>query len=144
MKTQPASLPSPLPSADMLLSDEVVFRHKDTDGNDAQVRAPLALGLLYAANALRAGETFALGYPDDPVGRIVRSDGGRIVVQGDAASTFSAMVAFLDRYTEAVVTQVRRDVAEANTRGSGPTEGSAPLQEDGDRTHIENISLPAA
>ena len=121
MKTEPASLPSPLPSTEMLLSDEVVYRHKDQEGRDVQVRAPLAVGLLYAANALRGGETFALGYPGDRIGRIVRSDGSQTDVHRDAARTFEDMVAFLERYTAAVVAQVRADTTGAGRDASADT-----------------------
>ncbi|MHB1826582.1 MAG: hypothetical protein ACYCV6_02675 [Steroidobacteraceae bacterium] len=141
MKTEPASPPSPLPSADMLLGDEVVFRHKGSEGRDVQVRVPLAVGLLYAANALRGGETFALGYPDDRIGRIVRSNGAQADVHKDAARTFGDMVAFLERYTAAVVAQVRAESAGAGQDGSA----------DADREQLgapglvsENFSPPSA
>lgn len=126
MKTEPASLPSPLPSTEMLLSDEVVYRHKDQEGRDVQVRAPLAVGLLYAANALRGGETFALGYPGDRIGRIVRSDGAQTDVHRDAARTFEDMVAFLERYTAAVVAQVRGEATGAGRDASANTTPGQP------------------
>ena len=105
MKTQPASLPAALPSSDMLLNDEVVFRHRSADGQEVEARVPLALGILLAANAQRAGEFFALGYPGDPVGAIARVVGGRVFVHGDAAATLTGMAAFLDRFAEALLEQ---------------------------------------
>ncbi len=141
MKTEPASLPSPLPSTEMLLSDEVVYRHKDPEGRDVQVRVPLAVGLLYAANALRGAETFALGYPGDHIGRIVRSDGVQADVHKDAARAFDAMVAFLQRYTAAVVAQVRAEYAGAGRDASANTE---PAQSGAPEGASEKFSPPAA
>lgn len=141
MKTEPASLPSPLPSAEMLLSDEVVFRHQDTEGREAQVRAPLAVGLLYAANALRGGEAFALGYPDDRLGRIARSDGAQTHVHKEAAGTLEGMVAFLGRYTEALIAQVRAELPVGSSGGAGGIEREPADLPAG---AAEDISAPAA
>ncbi len=107
MKTEPASLPSALPSADMLLSDEVVFRHKSPDGHDVQTRVPLAVGLLYAANAMRSGDSFALGYPDDRIGRLARREGGQVSMDKDVVDTVDGMAKFLDGYTEVLVAQLQ-------------------------------------
>ena len=107
MKTQDASLPSPLPSTDMTLGDDVVFHYRDTDGNPAQTSTPLAVGLLYAANAMRGDEPFALGYPGDRLGRPARREGTTVVLHRDVAETFNRMVSFLDGYTRAVIEQLR-------------------------------------
>ncbi|MGC8518800.1 MAG: hypothetical protein ACP5P4_09770 [Steroidobacteraceae bacterium] len=104
----------------MLLIDEVVFRHRGADGQDAQAQVPLAVGLLLAANALRAGEVFALGYPGDPVGGIARVVGGRLFVHRDVAGTLSGMQAFLDRYAEALIEQ-----SAAGPGQSGPGGGKS-------------------
>ncbi len=114
----------------MLLNDEVVFRHLSTDGQDVEARVPLALGLLLAANARRAGESFALGYPGDPVGAIARVVGGRLFVHRDAAATLTGMQAFLDRYAEALLEQ-------AAPTAPGGESGTAVPQ-------VENISPTAA
>ena len=107
MKTQDASLPSPLPSADMTLGDEVVFQYRDTEGNAAHTSTPLAVGLLYAANAMRGDESFALGYPGDRLGRLARREGTTVVLHRDVAETFNRMATFLDDYTRAVIEQIR-------------------------------------
>lgn len=125
----------------MLLSDEVVFRHRGADGQDGQIRVPLAVGLLFAANAMRTGEQFALGYPDDPIGGIARGDGERLFVHRDAAGTLSEMRAFLDRYTEVLIEQTvtgeaagrAADAAETGDSGSAAPPGA-----------VENISPTAA
>ena len=130
MKTQPASFPASLPSSEMLLNDDVVFRHRSADGQDVEARVPLALGLLFAANAERSGEAFALGYPGDPVGAIARSVGGRLFVHRDAAATLSGMQAFLERYSEALLEQAAAPAADVAAAGDA---GSAPPQ-------VENIS----
>lgn len=130
MKTRDASLPAPLPSADMTLGDEAVFHYRDTDGQEVETRVPIALGLLLAANAVRAGESFALGYPGDPVGAIARSGGGRLFVHRDAAATLSGMQAFLERYSEALLEQAAAPAADVAAAGDA---GSAPPQ-------VENIS----
>ncbi len=122
MKTQDASLPAPLPSADMTLSDEVVFHYRDTDGNPSQTGASLAMGLLYAANAMRADEPFALGYPGDRLGRLARREGTAVVLHRDVAETFNRMVTFLDDYTRAVIEQIRG--ADSRAENGAPSDGS--------------------
>lgn len=141
MKTEPAVLPSPLPSADVLLSDEVAFMHKDAEGADVQVRVPLAVGLLYAANALRAGEAFALGYPGDRIGRIARSDGVKLAVHHEVVRTFEGMVAFLDRYTEVLAVQLQ---VPGTGSGGGEAEVPAASPPAGLDAPGENFSPPAA
>ena len=120
--------------------------YTDAEGADVQVRVPLAVGLLYAANALRAGETFALGYPGDRIGRIARSDGVKLAVHNDVIRTFEGMVAFLDRYTEALAAQLqpaRAPVPEAGP-GGREAEATAALPLAGFDAPAENFSPPAA
>ena len=110
MKTQPASLPAAPPATDLLLSDEVVFRHPSPDGSVSQARLPLAVGLLYAANALRAGEDFTLGYPGDRIGRIARRENGASTVHREVADTLEGMVRFLSAYADALSAQAQLEV----------------------------------
>lgn len=117
MKTQPASLPSPLPSADMALGDEVVFRYRGTDGADAQMNVPLAVGILYAANAARGDEPFALGYPGDRLGRLARREGPTVVLHRDVTETFNRMGAFLEGYAHVLTEQIQ---------GEDPQDPSTP------------------
>ena len=135
MKTQDASLPSPLPSADMALGDEVVFHYRDTDGNHAQTSASLAVGLLYAANAMRGDEPFALGYPGDRLGRLARREGTAVVLHRDVAETFNRMVTFLDDYTRAAIEQIR---------GAGPQAPDGVPSDDAPVPEVGENNSPAA
>ena len=135
MKTQDASLPSPLPSVDTLLDEEVVFQYRDTEGNAAQTSTPLAVGLLYAANAMRGDEPFALGYPGDRLGRLARREGTTVVLHRDVAETFNRMVTFLDDYTRAVIEQLR---------GAGPQAPDGVPSDDSPAPEAVENNPPAA
>jgi hypothetical protein len=134
--TEPVTFPAELRTRELLLTDEVVFRHEG-----GEVSVLLSPGLLLAANAIRAGEAFSLGYPGDTIGRIARADNGRISLHKDVAATVNAMIAFLDRFGSAVAEQVA-----SNMR---PDQGGieAAQTEDGRADEVpagENLPLPAA
>ncbi len=124
MKTQAPSLPRPLPTAEMALGDEVVFHYTSPDGLPASINAPLPMGLLFAANAMRSDEPFSLGYPGDRIGRLARREGAQIVLHPDVSETFNRMVAFLDDFTAAIIERVRE--ADVQAEESEPAPTSAP------------------
>jgi len=138
VKTAPATLPSPPPAADMLVSDEVIFRHVGPDGREAQVHAPIAVGLLYAANALRADEPFALGYPGDSIGWLARLDNeGRVAVANDLVATVEGMARFLDSYADAIAAQF--EPIPAQEGGGADPEPDGPAVSGG---QVGNLSAP--
>ncbi len=144
MKTQPASLPAAPPATDLLLSDEVVFRHRNSEDAVTEVQMPLAVGLLYAANALRAGEDFALGYPGDRIGRIARCEHGGSTVHRDVAGTLEGMVTFLSAYADALSAQAQLEVAEA-LQVAQSTQAAQPSPDPGENgNETENFSPAAA
>ena len=132
MKTEPAILPTLLEDRGSLVTDEVVFAQADGEGRSVQVRVPLALGLLYAANALRAGESFTLDYPGETAGHLARHDGERLALDKEVAETFEGMVAFLDRYAEALAEQLS---------AAGASAADSPLDA---AAEPENLSPSAA
>lgn len=122
MRTEPVSFPAALSTRELSLTDEVVFRHGDGD-----ISMLLALALLLAANAIRARESFTLGYPGDARGQIARCEGGRLTLHKEVAATVNGMITFLDRFGSAVAEQVSRELPAPQAAGEGtlgpPEEG---------------------
>ena len=144
MKTQPASLPAAPPATDLLLSDEVVFRHRNSEDAATEIPMPLAVGLLYVANALRAGEDFALGYPGDRIGRIARCENGTSTVHREVAGTLEGMVTFLSAYADALSAQAQLEAAEALQAALPPPAAPPPLDPIEPGNETENFSPVAA